>query len=240
MVRTTGETLKERIYSGILERILKREFSKDDFLSEIRLAEQFSVSRAPVREALVALCNDQIVQNIPRVGYRIVAISLKEVSDALAVRQLLEREAARLALRNLDAQAESIIDAMIRKEKADERVALSVSDWLRHGEAVHLTIAALSRNGILEQLITSLIRRLRLASTQTYGEYHHWNLRPSKYHLRILKALKRRNETDLLSNLEKDIDLTNTFLRSSYDGPRRAFPKTDQARGRSRTRSRRP
>ena len=73
--------------------------SPEEFLTEARLAEQFQASRAPVREALVALCNKGILQNIPRVGYRLVTIGLKEVRDALAVRLLLESEAARLALR---------------------------------------------------------------------------------------------------------------------------------------------
>ena len=90
-------TLKDKIYSTIMEQIMTGRISPDEFLTEARLAEQFQVSRAPVREDLVALCNQRILQNIPRVGYRLVTIGLKDVRDALSVRLLLESEAARLA-----------------------------------------------------------------------------------------------------------------------------------------------
>ena len=70
-------TLKEKIYSTIMEQIMTGRISPDEFLTEARLAEQFQASRAPVREALVALCNERILRNIPRVGYRLVTISLR-------------------------------------------------------------------------------------------------------------------------------------------------------------------
>lgn len=110
-------TLKEKIYSTIMEQIMTGRISPDEFLTEARLAEQFQASRAPVREALVALCNECILRNIPRVGYRLVTISRKDVSEALAVRVLLESEAACLALRNLDPGKERALDQLIREEE---------------------------------------------------------------------------------------------------------------------------
>jgi DNA-binding GntR family transcriptional regulator len=57
------ETLKEKIYSTIMEQIMTGRISPDEFLTEARLAAQFQASRAPVREALVALCNERILSN---------------------------------------------------------------------------------------------------------------------------------------------------------------------------------
>jgi DNA-binding GntR family transcriptional regulator len=205
-------TLKEKIYSAVVEQIMKGAINQDEFLSEVRLAEQFQVSRAPVREALVALCNEGILQNIPRVGYRIITITLKEIRDALAVRLLLEREAAQLALRNLDAPKEVIIDQLIQEELADERHDLSIIEWMKHGEAVHQALARFSGNSVLEELILELIKKLRRASTQAYLAHSRSDLKSSKYHLKILRAFKRRDEPDLLANLAKDISLTLDLL----------------------------
>lgn len=221
-----GETLKEKIYSTIVEQIMKGEINQDEFLSEVRLAERFQVSRAPVREALVALCNEGIVQNIPRVGYRIITITLKEIREALAVRLLLEREAAQQALRNLDSEKERIIDQLIREEEADDRDDLSIIEWMKHGEAVHLALARFSGNSVLEELILELIKKLRRASTQIYLEHSRSDLKSSKYHLKILNALKRRDESDLLANLSKDISLTLDLLGMVPSVPSNGFPRS--------------
>ena len=216
-----AETLKEKIYSTIIDEIMTGRVSSDEFLTEARLAEQFQASRAPVREALVALCNKGILQNIPRVGYRLVTIGLKEVRDALAVRLLLESEAARLALGNLDPEKERIIDELIREEEeTGERGGLSIIEWMKHGEAVHLALARFSGNRILEEMIFELIRKLRRASTQVYLEHSRSDLKCSPHHLKILQALKRGAEPDLLANLAEDIALTTTLLGAPQLAPR--------------------
>ena len=213
-------TLKEKIYSTIMEQIMTGRISPDEFLTEARLAEQFQVSRAPVREALVAVCNEGILQNIPRVGYRLVTIGPKELHDALAVRLLLESEAARLAMLNLDPEKEQIIDQFIQEEENGERGGLSIIEWMKHGEAVHLALARFSGNRILEELILQLIKKLRRASTQVFVERNRSDLKSSPYHLRMLQALKRREETDLLANLTQDIALTNNLLGAPQLAPR--------------------
>ena len=215
-----AETLKEKIYSTIMEQIMTGRISPDEFLTEARLAEQFQVSRAPVREALVAVCNEGILQNIPRVGYRLVTIGPKELRDALAVRLLLESEAARLALLNLDPEKEQIIDQFIQEEETGERGGLSIIEWMKHGEAVHLALARFSGNRILEEMILELIKKLRRASTQVFVERSRSDLKSSPYHLRILQALKRREEADLLANLSQDIALTTNLLGAAQLAPR--------------------
>jgi DNA-binding GntR family transcriptional regulator len=214
-------TLKEKIYSTIMEQIMAGRISPDEFLTEARLAEQFHASRAPVREALVALCNERILRNIPRVGYRLVTISLKDVSDTLAVRLLLESEAACLALRNLDPGKERALDQLIRKEEeSGERGGLSIIEWMKHEEAVHLALVRFSGNRTLEELTLELIKKLRRASTQVYLQHSRSDLESSQYHLRILQALKRREEADLLANLAKDIALTTNLLGAAQLAPR--------------------
>jgi DNA-binding GntR family transcriptional regulator len=212
-------TLKEKIYLNLVEQVMTGGISPDEFLTEARLAEQFRVSRAPVREALMALCNEGILQNIPRVGYRVVAIGPREVRDALAVRLLLESEAARLALRNMDPEKERMIDQLIREE-ASERDGLSINEWMKYGEAVHLALARFSGNRILEELIHQLIRKLRRASTQAFVEHSRPDLKSSQYHLRILQTLKRREEADLLAYLARDIALTTDLLGMRQPEPR--------------------
>ena len=46
-------------------------------------AKKFGVSKSPVREALVELCKDGVLINIPRMGYQVRAVTLKEIMDIL-------------------------------------------------------------------------------------------------------------------------------------------------------------
>jgi hypothetical protein len=56
---------KEEAYRKILEIVLSGSLGNDAFLNEQPLAEQFGMSRAPVREALQMLCSERILENVP-------------------------------------------------------------------------------------------------------------------------------------------------------------------------------
>ena len=75
------ETLKERVYRGIYEAVTNGEYRPNDILTENQMIEKFGVSKSPVREALVELCKDGVLINIPRMGYQVRAVTLKEIMD---------------------------------------------------------------------------------------------------------------------------------------------------------------
>ena len=77
------ETLKERVYRGIYEAVTNGEYKSNDILTENQMIEKFGVSKSPVREALVELCKDGVLINIPRMGYQVRAVTLKEIMDIL-------------------------------------------------------------------------------------------------------------------------------------------------------------
>ena len=62
------------------------EYRPNDILTENQMIEKFGVSKSPVREALVELCKDGVLINIPRMGYQVRAVTLKEIMDILEFR----------------------------------------------------------------------------------------------------------------------------------------------------------
>ena len=76
-------TLKEQVYTNIMNDILEGYFPMDEFLTEKQLIERYEMSKAPIREALVELCNEHILKSIPRLGYQIVPVTEKEIADAI-------------------------------------------------------------------------------------------------------------------------------------------------------------
>ena len=100
MAETTGMkkkyvSHKKQLYNKILEKIIRLGFPQDIFLTEGALAEELSASRVSIRETLITLCNEQILRNIPRIGYQIVQLTTHDINDAIRTRGILETGAAR-------------------------------------------------------------------------------------------------------------------------------------------------
>lgn len=171
-VRANGTSdriaLTDRLYHAIRERILTWEIAPNDLLVEARLAEEYDVSRTPIRGALALLSQDGLVEVLPRVGYRVSSISVQDVHEIFDLRILLEGEAAFRAatiaveeeLGALQATHEEWAGALANS------ASRSPADYLRFHDAFHLGIAELSGNQRLAQFIGRLLRegtRLRMS-----------------------------------------------------------------------------
>ena len=87
-------TLAAQIHDSILEMIIDAGVESENLLlTERELVEKFGVSKAPVREALLRLCAEEVLTSIPRCGYVVVRLGEKSGRDNLAVRQILELSA---------------------------------------------------------------------------------------------------------------------------------------------------
>jgi len=202
---------KEEAYSRILEIVLHGEMEQNTCLNEQKLAERFGMSRAPVREALQMLCTERILENIPRMGYRVVPISVKETIDAINVRLLLEIESSRLACRNRSNAALARLDELIAQEKRIETDEESIHSWITQGDVVHQSIAELSGNIVLVRMIVSLIDLMRRASIQLILEGKDKPL-SIHYHMRILRAVRVGNEKEAEELLRKDIIIIKDLI----------------------------
>lgn len=130
MVQTNTQTPTRRVslvdnaYAQVKSRILNNELSPNTQVLEQDLAKELNMSRTPVREALIRLERDGLVEVLPRHGMRVLPLSVRDMQDIYEVLTVLESLAAqRLAERKpttdelkpmLDAQAD--MDAALEKE----------------------------------------------------------------------------------------------------------------------------
>ncbi len=160
-------SLADRVVTEIRERIITWEYAPNDILGEKRIADEFDVSRTPVREALALLSQEGLVEVIPRVGYRVSSLSLQDVHEIFDMRILLEGEAAARAAANA-AKEELAALQETHKEWADalERRPFSAIDYLKYHDAFHMGIAELANSQRLARSIDQLLRegtRLRMS-----------------------------------------------------------------------------
>jgi DNA-binding GntR family transcriptional regulator len=209
-------SLKKKIYQQIFQKIINNEFPLDEFLVEGKLAEMFGVSRAPVREALVELCNEKILRNIPRAGYQIVQLSQKELRDALQLRLILETEGMKMACGRLNDGSVARLKALKKElRELENGEVISLENWMTSGSHLHLTIAELSGNQLLYEKIRETHDIIRRATVQIYLNQDYPRREQPLLHERIVNAMIRGDKEKAVELLRKDINTLREILQEA-------------------------
>lgn len=95
MAHIVRVTASEEIYQALRSEILSFRFKPGEELNLQLLSEQLQVSRSPVRDALMKLSTDNLVDIFPQRGTRVSLIDLKQVEEERFLRKNLEESAVR-------------------------------------------------------------------------------------------------------------------------------------------------
>ena len=98
------KTLKDHVYDFIAEEIREGKLLPGQRISENDICNELEISRTPVREALIQLAAEGIIENTSRKGFTIKTITVKEITDLYTVIGALDATAAKLACNNLTKQ----------------------------------------------------------------------------------------------------------------------------------------
>ena len=90
MQRGTRKTNRRAVYEDLRRRILALELQPGATLSENELAAELGVSRTPVRESLILLADEGLVQVFPKVGSFVSRVDPQRVADAQFLREAVE------------------------------------------------------------------------------------------------------------------------------------------------------
>jgi DNA-binding GntR family transcriptional regulator len=144
--RSSGDA-RHQAYLHLREAIVKAALEPGRQLSEQELAEQLGVSRTPVREALVRLRDDRLVEIMPQLGTFVTPISLAAVNDAQFVREALECAAVRLAAERAGPEDVAALRALLRGQR-ECRDAGDVDRFDVLDNELHSALCELSGHGI--------------------------------------------------------------------------------------------
>ncbi|WP_050604349.1 GntR family transcriptional regulator [Ruegeria sp. 6PALISEP08] len=149
---TIAQDLEELIFDGT--------FSDGERLDEVKLSEQFGVSRTPLREAFQRLALSGLVDLIPRRGAFVRQPGPVELMEMFEVMAELEAACGRLAaLRISDEAMKDLTDANARCQEAVD--AVDPDTYYLENERFHKIIYNQSGNSFLEQEASKLHRRLK-------------------------------------------------------------------------------
>jgi GntR family transcriptional regulator, rspAB operon transcriptional repressor len=165
--KTQAEGEVERVYRLLREWLITAQLTPGEFLSDIVLAQKCKTSRTPVREACSRLAQDKWLSLIPRKGYLVRPISVRDIVELYEFRKLLEcfsaEKVAQAATPECVAQLKSIV-------AGENNGRPDLGKILLANEAFHLRLAEIAGNQrIIDQLRLALgyVRRLDTLCTQT-------------------------------------------------------------------------
>ncbi|MEW6643916.1 MAG: GntR family transcriptional regulator [Pseudomonadota bacterium] len=151
-------SLGERVYEDLRVAITLGEIPQGQVFNEADLIARYKVSTSPLREALTRLRQDGLVKVIPRRGYAVVELTLRDFHELVQMRMINEGAAAELA-------APRITDQHIREMQRLSSVSLAIGNtqsyrnFMQANQAFHELIASISENS-----------RLLKATKQTFDE----------------------------------------------------------------------
>lgn len=212
--RRERRVLRDEIRDELIEQILSGRLAPGDRIVEMRIAERFGVSQAPVREALRDLDLLGFVVSSPFRGAIVREISVEELVQLYPIRAVLEGLAARDAAARIDAgglkKLENLLTTMrSAAARGDIRRAVE-SDF-----AFHVMIVEASANRLLQQIWD----RMRLATTTflTMSKSHHSLSEIAERHAAVLEAMRTRNPEAAEAAMRQHIEEPGQWLRAALE-----------------------
>jgi DNA-binding GntR family transcriptional regulator len=219
---TSAEKLVGSLAERISAKILAGEYPPGSRLRQEALAEEFSVSRTPIREALRQLEVKGVIQHVPNQGAIVLAPNARDIREAYQVRAELEGLAISLAVEWItDEQIERMRNAQNRFAATVEKLTIAarmsnakahlknVPNWVESNDEFHGVVIEASGNRRLRQLIRDLhlgfTRSVMLSALTMDGRRMRENV---AQHEAILSAVTRHDA------IEARKEMTHHILRS--------------------------
>jgi DNA-binding GntR family transcriptional regulator len=168
------KTASSLIHRELRHEIVSMQRKPGEPISEKTIAAAHGVSRTPVREALLRLAEERLVDIFPQSGTFVSRIPIAGLSEAIIVRTSLEGTMARLAAERRDPRGLAQIDRALESQKAaaraNDREAFHEAD-----EAFHAAIAeAAGYPGVwtLVQTVKTQVDRYRRLTLPVPGRMH--------------------------------------------------------------------
>lgn len=216
-------TKKDKAYRIIKKAIIAGQLESVRIFSIAELSETFEVSRTPLREALVILVSEGLIESIPRFGYRVKTLSTHDMLEIFHLRGVLEVEGAGLSAERITDDNISLLETNNRLEQ--KLVTSLQSDKSTHsydeGHVLnlefHLTIARASGNYRLADMIEKLLNELeRVLNYDPRIAEVEKAVISVKQHSEIIEGLKRRDKLGSQEAMKKHIENNKNLYLSRF------------------------
>jgi DNA-binding GntR family transcriptional regulator len=190
----TSFSFKNKAYEALKSVIVSMDIYRsraDIRLDERRLAQDFGISRTPVREAMAQLEREGFVRSVPRRGVYVVRKTRAEVIEMITAWAALESMAARLITQRASDQDVATLRRMFATFE-NGKLRAHLDEYSEANIEFHQAIIRLSGNSVLISLAENLFTHMRMIRRKTIGEQDRAE-RSIRDHMNIIRALEARD-----------------------------------------------
>jgi DNA-binding GntR family transcriptional regulator len=188
-VSLSPRALYEEVAELLRQRIFRRELEPGSWIDEMKLAEEYGISRTPLREALKVLAAEGLVTMKVRRGAYVTEVSEKDLRDVYHLLALLESDAAGMvAERATDAELAGL--QLLHKQL--EAAAGNRDKFFALNERFHMRLLEIAGNRWASQMVADLRKVMKLNrhnSLLKTGRLHE----SLDEHRALMAALAQRN-----------------------------------------------
>jgi len=168
----TSQSFKHKAYTALKNAIVAMDIyrNREDIrLDERKLAQDFGISRTPVREAMAQLESEGFVRMVPRRGIYVVRKTKREVIEMITAWAALESMAARLVTENaLDDDIKTL--RRMFSSFLDGKVRAHLDEYSEVNIEFHQSIVRMSQNHVLIEMAENLFTHMRMIRRKTIVE----------------------------------------------------------------------
>ena len=177
-------------YQKIKAAILNEMYEPNQILNERKLAEEFQISRTPVREALKILEGEGWVKFIPWKGAIVNQITQKEIDEIFQIRLIIEPAIIELLQNKIDYKKRAYLDKLYENQKKTK----TKKEFILADREFHMTFAEWTENLQLIEMVKGLNDRIYMVGHKAINSKDSKREEESlEEHYKIIQALKNND-----------------------------------------------
>ncbi|WP_166345762.1 GntR family transcriptional regulator [Phytoactinopolyspora limicola] len=149
-----GASTRAQVYQLIRRAIVSLELLPGQALSENELAAQYAVSRTPVREALIRLADEGLVEVVPQFGTFVSRISVQDVIEVRFIRETLELASLPHAVERIGPEGERKLRRILAEQEDAEQQG-DLQQWFTTDEDLHRTLLEIGGHPKIWPIVSS-------------------------------------------------------------------------------------
>jgi DNA-binding GntR family transcriptional regulator len=161
--------LYEEVAELLRQRIFKRELEPGNWIDELKIAEEYGISRTPLREALKVLAAEGLVTMKVRRGAYVTEVSSSDLADVYHLLSLLESDAAGVvATKATEAELAELqalhkdLENAAKPGKAGKALQPDTDQFFAINEQFHMRLLAIANNRWRDQMVADLRKVMKL------------------------------------------------------------------------------
>jgi DNA-binding GntR family transcriptional regulator len=209
MQRVSG---RERAYRHLRETVLVDPAVQGTFLNEVDLAQDIGVSRTPVREALLLLVAEGLVEMVPKRGAYVPPLSGRQIRELMELRTLLEQHAASVTLAQRSVPVEAMRAALAEQERLLTAEPCDAREFIEWDRRFHQSLVDAAGNELIARTYAGLrTRQVRVGVAALFRAIDRQRAVCAE-HGRIVDALESGDEAAAHAAISEHLRITQQLF----------------------------